>query len=68
MIKRYVSTFSFNYNIIDTNNISGIDKYLMIIGLLGLSGSLATKYMSLNREQCKTKPFVIDVNALELEY
>ena len=40
----------------------------MIIGLLGLSGSLATKYMSLNREQCKTKPFVIDVNALELEY
>ena len=28
--------------------------------IINFSGSLATKYMSLNNEQCKTRPFLID--------
>ena len=33
----------------------------MIIGLLSFSRSLATKCLSLNKEPCKTKPFLIDL-------
>ena len=28
--------------------------------IINFSGSLAAKYMSLNNEQCKTRPFLID--------
>ena len=34
----------------------------MFIGLLSFSGSLATKCISLNNEQCKTRPFLINFN------
>ena len=40
----------------------------MFIGLLSFSGSLATKCISLNNEQCKTRPFLINFNLVELEY
>ena len=31
-------------------------------GLLSFIGSLATKYVLLSNEQCRTKPFFIDLN------
>lgn len=37
-----------------------------IIGLLRLSGSLATKSMSLNNEQCETRSALFDLNSVEL--
>ena len=40
----------------------------MFIELLSFSGSLATKLMSLNNEKCKTRPFIIDLNPVELKY
>ena len=40
----------------------------MFIGLLSFSGSLATKCLLLNNEQCKTRPFLIDLNHAELTY
>ena len=39
-----------------------------LIGLLSFSGSLQTKCRSLNNEQCKTRPFLIDLNPIELKY
>ena len=39
----------------------------MFVGLLSFSGSLATKYMSLNNEKCKTRPFLIDLNPEKLK-
>ena len=48
-------------------NMSGIFKK-MFIGLLSFSESLANECMSLNNEQCKTKPFLIDTNPVELKY
>ena len=38
------------------------------MNLLNFTGSLATKCMSLNNEQCKTRPFLIDLNPAELKY
>ena len=40
----------------------------MFICLLSFTGSLATKCMSLNNEQCRTRPFLIDSNPVELKY
>lgn len=41
----------------------------MFIGLwLSFSGFLVAKYMSLNDEQCKIRPILIDLNPLELNY
>ena len=41
----------------------------MFIGLsLSFSGSLVTKCISLNNEQCKIGPTLIDLNHLELNY
>ena len=40
----------------------------IFIGLLSFSGSLATKCMSLNNEQCQTRSFLIDLNSVELKY
>ena len=37
-------------------------------GLLSFSGSLATKCMSLNNEQCKTRPTLIDLYPVGLKY
>ena len=34
----------------------------MFIGLLSFTGSLASKFISLNNEQCDTRPFLIDLN------
>ena len=39
----------------------------MSIGLLSFSRYLATKCMSLNNEQYKTRPFLIDLNPVELK-
>ena len=38
------------------------------IGLLTLSGCLATKLMSLNNEQCKTRLTFIDLNPVEIKF
>ena len=38
----------------------------MFLGLLNCSGYLAIKCMSFNNEQCKTRPFLIDLNPVEL--
>ena len=40
----------------------------MLIRLLTFSRYLATKYMSLNNEQCRTRPPLIDLNRVELIY
>ena len=41
----------------------------MFIGLwLSFSGFLVAKYMSLNDEQCKITPILIDLNPSELNY
>ena len=40
----------------------------MFIGLLSFSGSLATKYISLNCEQCKPRLCLIDWNPVEFKY
>ena len=40
----------------------------MFIGLLSFSRSLATKCMSLNNEQCKTRTFIIDLNPVDFKY
>ena len=73
-LRGYVNAFSFDYNIIDTRYILDIHKYMfgfiknMFILLLSFSGSSATKCMSLNKEQCQTRPFVIDLNRVEHKY
>ena len=40
----------------------------MLIRLLSFSESLATKCMSSNSEQCITRPVLIDLNPVELNY
>ena len=40
----------------------------MFIELLSFSRSLAAKCLLLNNEQCKTRPFLIDLNHAELTY
>ena len=40
----------------------------MFTGLLSFNGSVATKYLSLNSEQCKTRPFLIDSNWIQTEF
>ena len=40
----------------------------MFKGLLSFTRSLATKYMSLNNEQSKTRPAVVNRNPVELKY
>ena len=40
----------------------------VFIGLLSFHGSLATKCMSLNNEQCKTRLTFVDLNPVELKY
>ena len=40
----------------------------IFIVLLSFIGSLATKCMSLNNEQCKTRPTLIDLNPVEFNY
>ena len=40
----------------------------IFIGLLSFSGSLATKCMSLNNGQFKTRAFLVDLNPIELKY
>ena len=40
----------------------------VFVALLTLSGLLATKYMSLNNEQCIIRPTIIDINPVELNY
>ena len=40
----------------------------MFIVLLSFTGSLATKCMSLNNKQCKTRLALIDLNPVELNY
>ena len=40
----------------------------MFITLLGFSKSLATKCVSLNNEPCMMKPFLIDLDPIELKY
>ena len=37
-------------------------------GLLSFIRSVATKCMSLNNEQCKTRPALIGLNSVELNY
>ena len=68
---------------INVDDILDIHKYLMnrnnikknvwvyekiFIGLLSFSGSLATKCMSLNNGQFKTRAFLVDLNPIELKY
>ena len=38
------------------------------MGLLSFRGPLTTEFMSLNNEQFKTRPFLIDFNHVELNY
>ena len=40
----------------------------VFVALLSLSGSLATKCMSLNNEPCTIRPTLIDFNHIELNY
>ena len=40
----------------------------IFLGLLSFSGSLPTKCMSLNNEQCKIRRALIDLNPVELKY
>ena len=40
----------------------------VFIVLLSFSTSLATKYVSLNNELYMTKPLVIDLNSIEINY
>ena len=35
---------------------------------LSFHGSLATKFVSLNKEKCRTRPTLIDLNPVELNY
>ena len=38
----------------------------LFIGLLGFSGSLATKCVSLNNEPCMIRPTLTDLNPVEI--
>ena len=40
----------------------------VIIALLSFSGSLATKYVSLNNKPCINRPALMDLNPIELNY
>ena len=40
----------------------------VFIALLNFSGSLATEYVSLNNKPCMTRPTVINLNPVELNY
>ena len=40
----------------------------VFIALLSFSKSLSTKYVLLNNEPCMIKPFLIDLNPVELKY
>ena len=40
----------------------------LFIALLSLSGSLATKCVSLNNEPCMIRPTIIDLNSVEHNY
>ena len=40
----------------------------MFIALLKFSTPLATKCMSLNNEPCTTRPFLFDLNSVELKH
>ena len=51
------------------NNIKCLDiSKTCLLDNLRFSGSLETKCMLLNNEQCKTKPFLIDLILAELKY
>ena len=79
----YVYDFSNDNNSIDDVDILDMYKYFMknydirimftllkhmFIALLGFNGSLATKCVSLNNEPCMTRPTLIDLNSIELNY
>ena len=40
----------------------------IIVALLSLSGSLTTKYVSLNNEPYMTRPMVVNLNPVQLNY
>ena len=40
----------------------------VFIALLSFSGSLATRYLSLNNEPIMTRPTLLDINSIELKY
>ena len=40
----------------------------VFIAVLSFNGSLATKFMPLNNEQCMIKPTLIDLNRVEFKY
>ena len=40
----------------------------VFIAVLSFNGSLATKFMPLNNEQCMIKPNLIDLNPVEFKY
>ena len=40
----------------------------VLIALLNVSGSLATKCVSFSNEPCMTRPTLIDLNSVELNY
>ena len=40
----------------------------VFIAVLSFNGSLATKFMALNNEQCMIKPTLIDLNPVEFKY
>ena len=74
--------FAVDYDNIDVDDFLDIHKYLIVkndkkmfslikqvsIALLTFSGSLATKYMSLNNEPYMIGPLLIDLNPAELNY
>ena len=45
-----------------------IKKVFIVLSVIKFYKSLATKCGSLNNEQCKTKPFLIDINPIDLKY
>ena len=82
--KGNVYNFSVDYDAIDKSERLNIHKYLMLrnilniimprlikqafLVLLSFNGSLATKCVSLNNKPCITRPVLINLNSLELNY
>ena len=56
--------FSVDYNTIAKSVNLNIHADNITIGSLSFTGSLATKYMSLNNKQCKTIPYFLSVTKL----
>ena len=82
--KGNVYNFSVDYDAINKSERLNIHKYLMLrnilniimsrlikqafLVLLSFNGSLATKCVSLNNKPCITRPVLINLNSLELNY